>query len=34
VNVWNWMPLNKGTCRLETYPDDPLVAMIRTYVLR
>jgi hypothetical protein len=34
VNVWNWMPLNKDTCRLETYPDDPLVAMIRTYVLR
>jgi endo-1,4-beta-mannosidase len=33
VNVWNWMPLNKETCRLETYPGDPLVAMIRTYVL-
>jgi hypothetical protein len=34
VNVWNWMPLNKETCRLETYPGDPLVAMIRTYGLR
>jgi hypothetical protein len=34
VNVWNWMPLNKQTCRLETYPGDPLVAMIRTHVLR
>jgi hypothetical protein len=33
VNVWNWMPLNKQTCRLETYPGDPLVAMIRTYAL-
>jgi hypothetical protein len=31
VNVWNWMPRNKQTCRLETYPGDPLVAMIRTY---
>jgi hypothetical protein len=34
VNVWSWMPLNKQRCRLETYPDDPLVSMIRTYVLR
>jgi hypothetical protein len=34
VNVWNWMPRNKHICRLETYPDDPLVAMIRAYKLR
>jgi hypothetical protein len=33
VNVWNWMPRNKQSCRLETYPDDPLVAMIRSYEL-
>lgn len=33
VNVWNWMPLNPDTCRLETYPDDPLAAMIQTYAL-
>jgi hypothetical protein len=34
VNVWNWMPRTKQSCRLETYPGDPLVAMIRTHVLR
>jgi hypothetical protein len=34
VNVWNWMPRNKHECRIETYPGDPLVATIRTYVLR
>jgi hypothetical protein len=33
VNVWNWFPRNKQSCRLETYPGDPLVAMIQTYAL-
>jgi hypothetical protein len=34
VNVWNWMPQNKQSCRIETYPGDPLVTMIRSYALK
>jgi endo-1,4-beta-mannosidase len=33
VDVWNWMPHDKQSCRLETYPDDPLMSMIRNYPL-
>jgi mannan endo-1,4-beta-mannosidase len=31
VNVWNWMPHNSGTCRMETYPGDSLMTLIHNF---
>jgi hypothetical protein len=33
VNLWSWMPKSPGNCRLEIYPDDPLMEMVREYKL-
>jgi hypothetical protein len=33
ATIWNWMPRSRGACRLETYPDDPLMQLVRTLPL-
>jgi mannan endo-1,4-beta-mannosidase len=31
VMVWSWVPNERQGCSLESFPDDPLMSMIRTY---